>query len=132
MKIKTSELSGSNLDWAVAVSVGAHCQETGGADLHTGKTWVVSGFRAMRWDDWTPSTDWSQGGPLIERFDITIMRIDGFAQSEPLYQVMQSFHGLHLGGDRVMPVAPTRLIAACRAIVAAKLGDEVYVPEGLV
>lgn len=126
MKIKTSELSGSNLDWAVAVAVGAHCQETGSSDLRTGKHWMVSGFRAMRWDDWTPSTDWSQGGPMIERFDICVMRCDvrGWVASESWFEPYESIC--------VDASGPSALIAACRAIVAAKLGDEIDVPEGLV
>lgn len=124
MKIKTSELSGANLDWAVAVAVGAHCQETGSTDLHTGKHWVVSGFRAMRWDDWTPSTDWSQGGPLIERFGLEITRYNESCWAA-ISQWDYDFNDYHPAGETI-------LIAACRAIVAAKLGDEVDVPEGLV
>lgn len=125
MKIKTSELSGSNLEWAVAVAVGAHCQETGSSDLRTGKNWVVSGFRSMRWDDWTPSTDWSQGGPLIERFGLCFDNAGKHG-----FSVVKDWHC----GEPIAfyPPGITHLIAACRAIVAAKLGDEVDVPERLV
>lgn len=130
MKIMTSELSGVALDWAVAQVVGQELivmTEIRNAHFIREKRLITPGYDSA----YCPSTEWGDGGPLIDRFDITIMRIDGFSQVGPLYQVMQSFSGLHLGGDRMMPVAPTRLIAACRAIVAAKLGDEVDVLEGL-
>lgn len=131
MKIKTSELIGSNLDWAVAVAVGAHCQESGSTDLHTGKHWIVSGFRAMRWDDWTPSTDWSQGGPLIERFGVTVIKYDDSCiDADKANQWCAQLDGGNM--DSWTADSPTTLIAACRAIVAAKLGDGVDVPEGLV
>lgn len=132
MRVKVSELSGIGLDWAVAQATRVEVAMRYGRELavvhdrHGIK--LIESIRSI----YSPSTNWAQGGPLIERFDITIIRIDGFSQVGPLYQVMQSFSGLHLGGDRMMPVAPTRLIAACRAIVAAKLGDEIDLPEGLV
>lgn len=68
----------------------------------------------------TPSTDWAQGGPIIEREHIGtyhfVLPEDGWAASvfdDPIY------------------VGPTPLIAAMRCYVASKLGDEVEVPEEL-
>ena len=52
-KIKTSELTGAALDWAVA-----KCE---GVKLKYGLT-----------DDERYSTDWSQGGPIIEREFISL------------------------------------------------------------
>ena len=130
MKIKTSELSGANLDWAVAIAVGTHCQETGSTDLCTGKHWVVSGFRAMRWDDWTPYTDWGQGGPLIERFSVTLGKRTDRPAGPRQWDAFIDPNFCH--SATYVNFGPSPLIAACRAIVAAKLGDEVDVPEGLV
>ena len=68
MKVKTSELTGAALDWAVAKSMGGHigvangdvCFDTGNGE----------GFNVF-----TPSTDWSQGGPIIERELIDVVRV---------------------------------------------------------
>lgn len=124
MKIKTSDLIGAQLDWAVAVAVAAYCQETGSNDLHSGKHWVIHGFKPMRWDDWTPSTDWSQGGPLIERFGLEITRYN-----ENFWAAIKKWE---YDFNDYYPVGETILIAAMRAIVAAKIGEEIEVPEGLV
>ena len=96
--MKTSELRGSALDWAVAL-----CE--------CGDAW--------RHEDVDPhfySTDWSQGGPIIEREGIDtyqsgvwVAEIDGKHTTE----------------------GPTPLIAAMRCYVASKLGDEVEVPAEL-
>lgn len=103
MKIKTSELKGAALDWAVA-----KCE------------------KALRnWPNYTKlpaySTDWKEGGPLIEREEISV--------------VFQPQSALWSAESRYSPVVrakgATLLIAAMRCYVASKLGDEVDVPEEL-
>ena len=101
MKVKTSELTGKALDWAV-----------GTADQC----------------DLAPvaySSKWEFGGPIIEREGISIVldwdvvgefswgatRIEGPAVSEAQ--------------------GPTPLIAAMRCYVASQLGDEVEIPNEL-
>lgn len=121
MKIKTSELSGSDLDWAVAVALGAHGQETGSKTLKGCKHWVVPGFEPMRWDNWTPSWDWKQGGKLIASHAIGFVGHDA-----DNWQAFSSPEDVTYRG-----VGPTHLVAACRMIVSAKLGDEIEVPEEL-
>jgi len=150
MKIKTSELSGVALDWAVAqvlasegqITVdpndyltglpymtfdcrgpwmwGCGQQEIGTLNRETGKPWVFHGAGG----EYKPSTDWSQGGPLIERFALELIR-----HSEDKWCAVKEWT---IDVDCNYPLGETMLIAACRAIVAAKLGDEVDVPEGLV
>lgn len=76
---------------------------------------------------WAPSTDWAQGGPLIEEYSVMldpwpslwIAKIDKTDDRKGI-QGSAVAHG------------DTPLIAACRAIVAAKLGDVVSVPAELV
>lgn len=61
-QIKTSELSGSALDWAVAKCEGRKEPE------------VANNF-AVAWYTWRNthySTNWAQGGPIIERERIDI------------------------------------------------------------
>jgi hypothetical protein len=111
MKIKTNELTGAALDWAVAKCEGGHIGvDNNGVffDAHDG-----DGFTSFE-----PSTDWSQGGPIIEREMLTVGWVgETWAAVVGLVEYKQ--------------IGPTPLIAAMRCYVANKLGDEVDVPEEL-
>ena len=108
--MKTSELSGPALDWAVAKCEGV----INGDDLDIGFV-LESGY--------APSTNWSQGGPIIEREQIWLQpEIGKEGCGNAWYAV--SMHNTDAYG-------PTPLIAAMRCYVASKLGDEVDVPEEL-
>ena len=63
------------------------------------------------------STDWAQGGPIIEREKINLEQ-DGFQW------------WAHIKADEECP-GPTPLIAAMRCFVASKLGEIVEVPREL-
>ena len=120
-KIKTSELQGAALDWAVAEAVGHQdIRVTVDDDVMVVKQdQKLPGL--VEFDYFAPSTNWSQCGPLIESAGVLIghyLDIGGWYAD--------------LEGAAVYRDGPTPLIAACRAIVAAKLGDEVDVPEELV
>ena len=111
MKIKTSELTGAALDWAVA-----KCGEWDGntdADL-------LGYVRGAEGWTYTPSTNWAQGGPIVEREGIAVWPDEEggwFASANE--GKGNDFHG------------PTLFIAAMRCYVASKLGDEVEIPEAL-
>jgi len=109
MNIKTSELTGAALDWAVAKCEGA----INGDDLDIG--FILEG-------GYSPSTDWAQGGPLIEREGMTIA-LDAFG-----------WEARHYDGETEpwTMTGDTPLIAAMRCYVASKLGDTVDIPEELV
>ncbi len=99
--MKTSELKGAALDWAVAKCEGFLCD------------YKYNGGLAPY------STNWAQGGEIIERERITLVAMpDGSwqAKGRDLYP---HFHN------------PTPLIAAMRCYVASKLGDEVEIPKEL-
>ena len=123
MKIKTSELIGPALDWAVAKSEGERYgpptfrvhQNSKGATVYLNTGMQQSGI------PYRPSTDWAQGGPIIEREGITLRScIDGAAwDAELAYE------------ETILAPGPTPLIAAMRCYVASKLGDEVDIPEEL-
>jgi hypothetical protein len=107
--MKTSELTGAALDWAVA-----RCE---GEAVH-----MVKGQLETLWTDngWKPSTDWAQGGPIIEREKLGL----GHVISEGnLYWIAT--------GYLTEECAPTPLVAAMRCYVAACIGDEVDIPETL-
>ena len=52
--MKTSELQGAALDWAVAKG-----------EKHM--VWTDEPLRLPTGEPYSPSTDWAQGGPIIER-----------------------------------------------------------------
>lgn len=125
MKIKTSELSGVALDWAVAQVAGVEVEMR--YDRELTKVHDRHGIRLIESirSIYSPSTYWSQGGPLIERFKVDIITerdclVSAYANDDKYQPLTEDMYG------------SDHLIAACRAIVAAKLGDEVDVPEGLV
>ena len=112
MKIKTTELQGEALDWAVAkCEVGDAINEIDDPHFY--------------------STDWALAGPIIEREGIaldclrTCFVIDSWVAASEMVRE----------GDYDSPVikftGPTPLIAAMRCYVASKLGDEVEVPNEL-
>ena len=108
--MKTSELTGAALDWAVC--------KAGGGGNSIPMFWAGRDRGMFEY-----STDWAQGGPIIEREHISVeaTRVGGL-------------------GDRWMAdiqtdctqFADKPLIAAMRCYVASKLGDEVEVPKELV
>lgn len=117
MKIKTSELEGAALDWAVAQATRLD------VDIHIGlpARWISFTGNLVAYQ---PSTDWNRCGPLIEELEITITQDnarDGWYAAQVIY--LPDHDEWHYG--------ETPRIAACRAIVAAKLGNEVDVPEEL-
>jgi hypothetical protein len=111
--VKTSDLIGPTLDWAVAKCEG----KDGDCAIRAGNVWygrVTSGFVQYR-----PSTKWAQGGPIIEREKI---------DTEYNYTSAQ-WDACTVGDDGAcFALGPAPLIAAMRCYVASKLGDEVDIP----
>ena len=107
--MKTSELTGTALDWAVA-----KCEKVEyRPEPYEQEIPFFYREEATRY-----STDWAQGGPIIEREKIQILpRHDDWV-------------AVRFGPGKAL-TGPTPLIAAMRCYVASKLGDEVAIPEGL-
>ena len=127
--MKTSDLTGPALDWAVAKAEGDKVfRPRVGRPTDWDKVddrWVVRAQVAnVAWfADYTynPSANWSQGGPIIEREGIRLHRsvVTGRWWADP-------------EADPLRPVAgPTPLIAAMRCFVASRLGDTIDIPEEL-
>lgn len=126
MKIKTSELLGDPLDFAVAKAIGAPISRRSGGMICDGEVVLMAPCGQKVW---SPSTDWSQGGPLIDRFDVYF---DRYPLDQPGFVVARIGMDYQAGSNYFNnPSSPNRLIAACRAIVSDKLGDEVDIPEEL-
>ena len=125
MKVKTKDLTGQALDWAVAAASGATALQSDDIrwffTLH-GSTYVLSsGWGAMSYH---PSTNWAQGGQLIEREKICVhVGHDGVW----LACIRQNYGDL----GEYMQGGCSPLVAALRCYVASKLGKEVEIPDCL-
>ena len=113
--MKTSELTGAALDWAVAKCEGVKVEQIMGLSLWSSANW-------KRY-----STNWAQGGPIIEREEVDI----DYAPTERQWYA----HVFTIHDDEIlqhfMTKGPTPLIAAMRCYVASKLGDTIDIPEEL-
>ena len=134
IEVKTAELSGPALDWAVARANGFAVQVRPYAEFCNASTGHKVKVRYHRvWyefdgdlEEYSPSADWSQGGPLIEKYAVKIEHFPG----ETIASKANARIAMH--STAYWQSGPTPLVALCRAIVAANLGDAVSVPEELV
>jgi len=112
--MKTSEMTGAALDWAVA-----KCELLRGEVYTLAIDTDIDGTKRVNYGGMYPewSTDWSEGGAIIERERINL---------EPFSNI----NGEQWSADGEWD-SPTPLIAAMRCYVASKLGDEVEIPEEL-
>jgi hypothetical protein len=118
--MKTNELRGTALDWAVAEAEGFFKKDM--ASIRDGKVDV------FYFDGYEPSNDWALGGAIIERERIGVWFCDAVVDTcgEPLREL--HWYAEDQGGDNVR-IGITPLEAAMRCYVASKLGDEVQIPE---
>jgi hypothetical protein len=108
--MKTSELTGAVLDWAVAKCEGLEMEGHYGP-FEGG--WNLS--------DYPYSTDWAQGGPIIEREGICLWS-EGYDWEA---KIQTGF------GEWLVEWHESPLVAAMRCYVASKLGGEVEIPKEL-
>jgi hypothetical protein len=101
MKVRVSELQGEALNWVVE-----ECEQ------------FVE-------DEFEPSENWADGGPIIEREWLDVTPWPNESDEDMRWQCKQH--------DSIDCVAfgPTPLVAAMRCYVASKLGNEVEVPDEL-
>lgn len=111
IEVKTADLIGPALDWVVAKVEGHDAHHSGGV--------VRTTMHGVFGPELRYSTDWSQGGPLIEKYRTSIIYSDEVCNPCAWTDDTAAWH------------ATTPLIAACRAIVAAKLGETVRCPKEL-
>lgn len=129
-EVKTADLIGPALDWAVAKVEGISTHK------FREKTFALFGSLAIPLGDaengYAPSTCWHCGGPLIEKYHVqTSYNGNGFSRS-PTSEYWCAYVCKPSGQEeRPSGGGPTVLAAICRAIIAAKLGDVVSVPSEL-
>lgn len=115
MKIKVSEAIGAQLDGMVA-----KCE---GEEFRWQPEYNSIG---MEFEAHHYSTDWSQGGPIIEEGAISLCP-DEFITGDTRWCAVCTNEAVGYEA-----FGPTPLIAAMRCYVASKLGDEVEVPSELI
>ena len=101
--MKTYDLTGNALDWAVAKCVG-------------------------RGYPYPASTDWSIGGPIIDRERIALMHV---LKDDPNPLPDGDTWSATVSSSDYFYTGKTSLIAAMRCFCALKLGDEIDIPEEL-
>lgn len=145
MKIETAELKGAALDWAVAKCEGW---------LDDCCSWLYEATLSEVEDgSYKPSTDWSQGGEIIQREKITIVCAEGDYNpkksgtpdcydtywvadkgrltTSTVYGSQGDDFGNFFQVDCNAISGSTPLIAAMRCYVLSRLGEEVEVPDEL-
>lgn len=124
-KIKTADASGAVLDWLVA-----KCEQIAplisGAGKYQKICYVPKGKRSYY--HYTPSTNWKQGGPIVERKEIGVKR-NAPCSAGREWEATPSILAKGAGGR--WGYGPTPLVAAMRCSVASQMGEEVDVPEEL-
>lgn len=121
IEVKVAVLAGEALGWAVGKAEGLELELVGPAYNNPWR--VFARYRATvteRTERYNPWENWALGGQLIQKYRVGFgLYSDSFFAVTGLNEVPGDADG------------STHLIAACRAIVAAKLGDTVQVPKEL-
>jgi len=141
--INTQDLTGAALDWAVAkASHGMRTQQIkAGGPVH-----IVRMSGACDPLPYSPSTDWSQAGPIIESEGINLRAVrkeghefDGqwlamSASRAGTGEMVRWVKFFWNGGkqERCRWQGETPLVAAMRCYVASKLGASVEVPAEII
>lgn len=110
--MRVDELVGAQLDYWVGRAEGADF----GPEWDQGPDYVmIGGHSGRRPERYSPSTDWAQGGPIIERERISVNDGGFYYPGRRSAWIDASFTAY----------GPTPLVAAMRAYVASKFGNEV-------
>jgi hypothetical protein len=118
------DLEGPGLDWAVALVEGV---KVALAPPAYGNGWRIRYDQVHTQAKYSPSTDWAQGGPLIEKHVIDLASPDEAGTYLGAWTANCPWtSAVGKGFDSSKP-----LVAACRSLVAAKLGGLVQVPQVL-
>ncbi|MBF8786607.1 phage protein NinX family protein [Pseudomonas asiatica] len=129
IEVRASNLTGAALDWAVAQVEGINTIMLSPRKGEPQKPFALFGSLALSvgGDDqssYTPSTCWHCGGPLIDKHNGGLHYEAHLADANFRYSSGPGRTGFWCYG-------PTALIAFCRGLVKAKLGDTVQVPKEL-
>jgi hypothetical protein len=113
-RVAVADLSGDMLDWAAAKALGMPLYKTKRGE------WMTAPYGSFNHrigiPYWRPTTDWAQGGPIIEREKIDVWYQVGVC-------MIARINGKH------EQIGKTQLQAAMRCLVDSKLGAHIDVTE---
>lgn len=129
--MKTSELTGTQLDYWVAMAEGLDVAEVGGKlVLWRNSTCGKPGCAVLHKQGVAIpaySADWAQCGPLVEKYSVEL-RVSLYGESEKAIEWLAKTQILEPDGDYWQSIygeAGSPLVAICRAVVRSVFGDEV-------
>lgn len=117
IKMKTSNLIGPALDYAVSV-----------AEARRGALPDDFWLDEVKGGNFDPSGTWSEGGPIIERERIAVVWVE---VSNKWMGYARGPFSSHKDKNYAPTSGSTPLIAAMRCFVASSLGEDVAIPEEL-
>lgn len=135
-RYKTAELSGALLRRAAAMALSYRVER----EDPTLSSWVVwtpdGGVHSLSKRGWCPDLKWEYGGPLLDGYLIAtapVRAADGSIVwcawvEEPDSLADEDLYFERYNDPSAPGRGPTPLIAAMRAFVASKLGEEVELP----
>lgn len=130
---RVADLTGAQLDYWVARAEGIPAEQLTirrvqrSTDTHCIKGQLVGRLYLPRWEVLNYSTDWVQGGPLIEKYRVRhlgeLSRLEWNVYFGAQFKVVGNHTVKKHSGARGDGATP--LQAICRAVVRAAFGDEV-------
>ncbi|HBS1256008.1 TPA: DUF2591 family protein [Klebsiella pneumoniae] len=131
MKVKTESLTGLHLDVAVAIAIGGEVIRPQDAQVYLNGMHQLCGEKSKRHSRYvfSPSTDWSQCGELMEKYSISC-----YQSADPVTGKVYHWVGVNelvAPGRRRGLFADNPRDAVCRAVVFAAFGDEIELPDEL-
>ncbi|EKT4479052.1 DUF2591 domain-containing protein [Pseudomonas putida] len=125
IEVKTADLAGEALGWVLGKAEGL---DVFLAPPQYGSPWRVFARYSYTVTEHTkrynPWEDWALGGPLIERHMVSLHCPQSTDDVWAGWVITDKGEFCQAGGNA--------LIAACHAIISAKLGDTVQVPKELI
>lgn len=147
MKVKTTELIGPALDWAVATIEGYGGLRRNPHAFDQALIMNRKDGQCVLFSTLNYATDWAHGGPIVDREGISTIRVLGDLGEAKVYYVAlrddcawESGYGPYHEQDEERSLriykdecvnGPTQLIAAMRCYCCDKLGGIIDIPEEL-
>ena len=127
--VQVKDAEGLVLDWMVAKCKGTPAvrmfENSKGFRVYENESMKMQGI------NFAPSTNWSQGGPIIDREIGNLWKHNKLDPNEPDVWTAAAYRKAPDGTLLYYEDGPTPLIAAMRCYVSSVLGEEVEVPDEL-
>lgn len=120
-ELKTSELEGAALDWAVGRAAGV---DFGPDSLQSPREVIIGGYQGRPRVHWSPRQYWAQLGPLLKTHCISLLDAGAVGIGQNYAARASDSMGVYQH-----PTDP--MLAACRAIACRHFGKTVGIPSYL-